>query len=178
MMLNCNVFPTFGCGRMQSINAMSREPIVITTTDPKLRSLSFKPYRSKVERRVIPFVPGPNDPQTMVVKTTWGSELTAKAGDFLVSETDTPDDYWPIDPAIFDESYVITRPGYCVKTAVTLLVPLTELTGGDPDRMVTVVSLEGPETVRAGDFFLAKGVKSEIWPYPKEKVEDVMTPVE
>jgi len=112
----------------------------------------------------------------MDVKTPWGAILTAKKGDFLVSEVDTPNDYWPIDPVIFEESYILTRPGYCAKNAVTLLVPLTDVTNGDPDQMVTVVSLEGPETVRAGDFFLAKGIKGEVWPYPKDKVDDVMTP--
>jgi hypothetical protein len=59
-----------------------------------------------------------------------------------------------------------------------LLVPLTDFTGGDESQQVTVVTLEGSETVPAGDFYLAKGVKGEIWPYPKEKVKDVMMPVE
>lgn len=154
------------------------KPIVITSDDQILKSLDFKPYRSKVERRVIPFLPKDDAPQTLEVKTPWGAVLTAKKGDFLVSEVDAPHDYWPIDPVIFEESYIITRPGYCSKNAVTLLVPLTELTNGDADHKVTVVSLEGPETVRAGDFFLAKGVKGEVWPYPKDKVDGVMTPAE
>lgn len=172
----CNVFHRFAYGKIAG-QIMSK-PIVITSDDPILKSLNFKPYRSKVERRVIPFLPKPGEPQTLDVKTPWGAVLTAKKGDFLVSELDTPDDYWPIDPGIFDASYIITRPGYCAKNAVTLLVPLTDLTHGDPDQMVTVVSLEGPETVRAGDFFLAKGIKGEVWPYPKEKIDEVMTPVE
>ena len=154
------------------------EPIVITFDDPILKSLNFKPYRSKVERRVIPFLPNPGDPQTLDVKTPWGAVLTAKRGDFLVSEVDAPDDYWPIDPVIFEDSYIITRPGYCAKNAITLLVPLTDITGGNPDGEVTIISLEGPQTVRAGDFFLAKGIKGEVWPYPKGKVDDVMTPAE
>jgi len=78
---------------------------------------------------------------------------------------------------IFEESYVIIRPGYCVKKAVTLLAPLTDITN-DQDRLVTVVTLEGAETVRAGDFYLAKGIKGEVWPYPKEKINDVMTPAD
>jgi hypothetical protein len=154
------------------------KPIVITSDDPILEALDFKPYRSKVERRVIPFLPENGDPQTLEVKTPWGAVLTAKKGDFLVSEVSAPHDYWPIDPVIFEESYLITRPGYCAKNAVTLLVPLTDVTNGDPDQKVTVVSLEGAETVRAGDFFLAKGIKGEIWPYPKEKIDEVMTPAE
>jgi hypothetical protein len=154
------------------------DTLVITSKDSILETLNFKPYRSKVERRVIPFVPGPDEPQTMEINTPWGTQLTARRGDFLVSEVDTPNDFWAIDPVIFEESYVILRPGYCVKKAVTLLVPLIDITGGDPNRMVTVVSMEGEETVRAGDFWLAKGIKGEIWPYPKEKIKDVMVPAD
>jgi len=154
-----------------------RAPIVISSDDAILRTLNFKPYRSKVERRVIPFLPAPGEPQSMEVSTPWGAQLTAKFGDFLVSEVDTPSDYWPIDPQIFEESYVIIRPGYCVKKALTLLVPLTDITG-DPEREVTIISLEGPETVKAGDFYLAKGIKGEVWPYPKAKVADVMLPAD
>ena len=154
-----------------------RSPIVISSDDSILRTLNFKPYRSKVERRVIPFLPAPGEPQSMEVSTPWGAQLTAKFGDFLVSEVDTPSDYWPIDPEIFEESYVIIRPGYCVKKALTMLVPLTDITG-DPEREVTIISLEGPETVKAGDFYLAKGIKGEVWPYPKDKVADVMLPAD
>lgn len=153
------------------------EPLVITSDTPILSSLNFKPYRSKVERRVVPFLPAPNEPQFIEINTPWGAQLTAKKGDFLISEITTPNDFWPINPVIFEESYVITRPGYCAKKAITLLVPLTDITG-NPDQQVTVVSLEGPETVRAGDFYLAKGVRGEVWPYPKHKVKDVMVPAE
>jgi len=153
-----------------------REPIVITSDDPALQTLNFKPYRSKVERRVIPFMPAPNEEQSMEIKTPWGALLTAKSGDFLVSEIDKPDDFWPIDAAIFDESYILIRPGYCIKKAVTLLAPLTEVTHGDPEAMVTVISLEGATTVRAGDFCLAKGVKGEVWAYPIDKIARVMMP--
>ena len=152
------------------------EPVVITSDDPVLNTLDFKPYRSKVERRVIPFMPAPHEIQSMDIETPWGAILTAKSGDFLISEVDKPNDYWPIDATIFEESYVLIRPGYCVKKAVTLLAPLTDMTQGDPDAMVTVVSLEGAETVRAGDFYLAKGIKGEVWSYPKDKIEHVMMP--
>ena len=154
------------------------EPIIITSNDSILETLHFKAFRSKVERRVVPFLPSPDEPQTMEINTPWGTQLTAKLGDFLVSELDTPDDYWPVAPTIFEESYVITRPGYCVKRALTYLVPLLDVAGGDPDQLITVVTLEGAETVRAEDLFLAKGVQGEIWPYPKEKIHNVMTPVE
>ncbi|HSJ89223.1 MAG TPA: hypothetical protein VK909_18570 [Anaerolineales bacterium] len=153
------------------------DPLVITSSDPILRRLTFKPFRSKVERRVVPFLPGPNEPQTLEINTPWGTQLTAGKGDFLVSEVTTPNDYWPVDPVIFEESYIITRPGYCIKKAITWLTPLTDITH-DSDKKVTVVTLEGPETVRAGDFYLAKGIKGEIWPYPIEKIADVMVPAE
>ena len=150
--------------------------IVITSDDPIIQTLNFKPYRSKVERRVIPFMPAPSEAQFMDIKTPWGAVLTAKSGDFLISEVDKPRDLWSIYAVIFEESYVLIRPGYCIKKAVTLLVPLTDITQGDPDALVTVVSLEGAETVRAGDFCLAKGIKGEVWTYPKEKIEHVMMP--
>jgi hypothetical protein len=153
------------------------EPLVITSSDPILEKLDFKPYRSKVERRVVPFFPEPDQPQTLEINTPWGTQLTARKGDFLISEIETPDDYWPIDPVIFEESYIILRPGYCIKKAITLLTPLTDVTH-NPDLQVTIVTLEGAETVRAGDFYLAKGIKGEIWPYPKEKIDDVMMPAE
>ncbi len=89
-----------------------------------------------------------------------------------------PDDRWPVDAEVFEKSYEIVQPGICVKTAVTELVPLTDVTEGDADQMVTVYTLEGPETVRAGDFYLARGVYGEIWTYPKDKVQKVMKPVE
>jgi len=124
------------------------------------------------------YLPGPDEPQTMEINTPWGGQLTAQKGDFLVSEIDTPNDFWSVDPVIFEESYIISRPGFCVKKAVTLLVPMIDLTGGDPNREVTVITMEGPVTVRAGDFFLAKGVRGEIWPYPQEKFEEVLVPAE
>lgn len=157
---------------------MGESLLVITSADPILKTLDFKPYRSKVERRVLPFVPGADEPQTLQLKTTWGGVLTAKPGDMLISELETPNDYWPIDAGIFEESYEMIRPGYCVKKAVTLLVPLTDLTDGDPDRIVIVESLEGSETVRAGDFYLAKGVRGEIWAYQKKKIGKILMPVE
>jgi len=162
---------------MKDIGGVMKEPIVIMSDDPILNSLNFKPYRNMVPRRAETFVPGDDQAQTMEVTTPWGSKLTVKKGDLLVSELDKPNDVWPIDAQIFDESYLMIGPGICVKRAVTWLVPLTDVTDGDEDRMVTVHSLEGSETVRAGDFLLAKGVNGEIWPYPKNKAAEIMKPV-
>ena len=156
---------------------MMEDVLVITSDAAILESVNFKPYRSKVERRVIPFMPMPNEVQFMDITTPWGAVLTARSGDFLISEIDKPNDFWPINAAIFEESYILIRPGYCIKKAVTLLAPLTEITH-NPDAQVTVVSMEGTETVRAGDFYLAKGVKGEVWAYPKDKIEHVMMPAE
>lgn len=153
-----------------------KEPVVLLPDDPILNSLNFKPYRSMITRRVVPFIPEDDQAQTMEVSTPWGSKLTVKKGDLLVSELDKPDDIWPVDAHIFDETYMIIAPGLCIKRAVTLLVPLVEVTDGDEDQMVTVHTFEGPVTVRAGDFLLAKGVKGEIWPYPKAKAAEIMKP--
>ena len=143
-----------------------------------MEELKFKPYRSKVERRVEPYSPGPNGPASILIRTPWGEELIARAGDFLVSELDKPDDKWPIKADIFEETYAITRPGYCIKRALTHLVPMVDVTEGDENRMVTVYSLEGVETVRAGDFYLARVVKGELWAYPKEKILEALVLVE
>jgi hypothetical protein len=152
--------------------------IVLTVNDPILDRLNFKSYQSTVERRFERFSPGPGEPKREEIPTPWGESLTAKAGDYLVSEMDSPDDRWPVDPEIFEKSYEIIRPGICMKKAVTKLVPLVDVTDGDADQMVTVYTLEGPETVRAGDFYLARGVHDEIWTYPKEKVQNVLKPAE
>ena len=154
------------------------EPFVLMSDDPILHKLNFRGIRNSMIRKVVPFLPEPGQPQTMHLKTPWGAELTAKSGDMLISELDKPDEHWPIDAGIFEETYLVVKPGLCIKRAVTMIVPLADVVGGDENRMVTVHTLEGPETVRAGDFYLAKGVKGEIWPYPKEKVLKNMRPVD
>jgi hypothetical protein len=68
-----------------------KEPVVLMPDDPVIKSLNFKPYRSMVKRRVEPFIPKNGQPQTMDISTPWGSKLTAKSGDLLVSELDKPD---------------------------------------------------------------------------------------
>ena len=155
-----------------------KEPIILTSDDPVLDTLNFKRYRNGVQRRVEIFSPADNEPQTKEIITPWGAVLTAKKGDFLISEMDAPDDRWPVNAEIFDASYLIISPELCVKRAITLLVPLTDLTHGDEDQKVTIHTLEGVDTVRAGDFLLAKGVKGEIWPYPKEKAAEIMSPAD
>ncbi len=154
------------------------EPFKITSEDPIIASLNFQPYRNMVKRGVVPFTPAKDEPQTKQVVTPWGTELTMKSGDLLVFELDHPDDSWPVDAQIFDDSYMMLEPGICIKRAVTWLVPLADLTGGEPNRLITVSTLEGEETVRAGDFYLAKGIQGEIWPYPKEKADEIMRPAE
>ncbi len=155
------------------------EPILITPRDPILERLDFKPYRSTVERHFERFAPAPGEPQQQEIDTPWGESLTATAGDYLVSEKDaSPKDQWPVTADIFEATYEIVRPGVCVKRALTYLVPMVALTGGDPEQKVSVESIEGVETVRAGDFYLARGIKGEIWAYPKDKVGSIMVPAE
>lgn len=127
---------------------------------------------------MVPFLPEDGQPQRLVITTRSGRVVTAKRGDILISEMDTPQYVWPVDPLIFEASYEVIRPGVCIKRAITWLAPLTELTDGNPDREVTVVSLEGASTVRAGDYYLAKGVAGEIWAYDAKKVGKIMKPVE
>ena len=153
-------------------------PILLTSDSLILDKLKFKPFRSAVVRRVKSFLPSPEESQTLDITTPWGATLTAKRGDKLLSELDSPNDVWPVDGTIFDESYMMVERGYCIKSAVTMLIPMTDITTGDVDGLVTVETMEGAQTVRAGDFYLARGVQGEIWSIPKEKVESIMKPVE
>jgi hypothetical protein len=153
------------------------KPLLISAQDPILKTLRFKSFLNSEERRMEQFLPGPREPQTIEVKTPWGAELTAKSGDYLISDVNKPDDCWPVDKEIFENTYIVTRPGFCMKNAVTELVPMVDLTNGDPDQIITVETMEGPETVRAGDFYLARGIKGEIWPYPARRMTGtLMTP--
>ncbi|MBT7072098.1 MAG: hypothetical protein HN560_00335 [Anaerolineae bacterium] len=155
------------------------DPILLKSNDPIIKTVGFKAYRSIVERRVERFTPAPDEPQDIEISTPWGEFLTANAGDYLVSEMDAPiEDRWPVEASIFEATYIITRPGFCVKNALTHLAPLVDVIGGDADQEVIVETLEGMVSVRAGDFYLALGIQGEIWPYPEDKVSTIMTPAE
>lgn len=154
------------------------ESILLTSDSPLMNTLNFKPYQNTSIRRVKQFLPAADEPQTLEVKTPWGATLTAKKGDMLISEIDKPEDMWPIDAEIFDKTYIQTESGICIKKADVMLVPLIEVTGGDGEQMVSIQTLEGLETVRAKDFYLAKGIRGEIWAYPNEKVKEKMRLVE
>ena len=140
--------------------------------DPIIDKLNFKSYISAIERRFERFLPGPEEPKSKEIPTPRGDALTATAGDYLVSEIDVPDDRWSVHPEIFEESYEVVRPGGCVKTVITNLVHLVDVTEGDSDQLVTVYTLEDPETVWAGEFCLVMwGIQNEIWTYAKDKCE-------
>lgn len=142
----------------------------IRAGDEIIQRLPFKPYRNSIERRAVQFLPGPNEPQTTNIQTPWGETLLCKYGDYIVSEMSAPKDRWPVDREIFEASYLEVGPGSYVKRPLTYLTPLAEVTG-DPNQQVIIYTLEGRVTVRAGDFFLARGIQGEIWPYPKDKAE-------
>ncbi len=145
--------------------------------DPLVQQIDFKSYRYTTRRRARQFLPKPKQPQTVVVETSWGGVLTGKRGDYLVSEYDKPDEQWIVEKDIFETTYQEIEAGVYRKKATIELAPLTLITH-DPDEEVVIQSLEGPLTVRAGDFFLAKGATGEIWPRPRESVAIDLEPVE
>jgi len=148
-------------------------PIEIRSSDALLQQLAFKKYRYTTKRRAEQFLPDTEQPQTMDVETRWGGILTGKYGDFLVSELDDQDEQWVVEKEIFEISYQEVEVGIYTKKATVDLVPLTDVTR-DPDQLVTVYSLEGPLTVRAGGFYLARGVKGEIWLVSQEHNKNSM----
>jgi len=149
------------------------ETINIKSDDSILKHIKFKVYSYKDERVAKQFMPDPDEPQTQELQTSWGDTLTMKKGDYIVSDTTNPGDSWPVEKDIFEKSHEETVPGtgYFKKVSLVSLVPLTIFTDGNPDTLVTVHSLEGPETVPAGNYHLAKGIKGEIWPFPNNKIE-------
>ena len=145
--------------------------------DEIMQHLRFRPYRNSMERRAVQFLPGPNEPQITNIQTPWGETLLCKHGDYIVNEMNTPKDRWPVDKEIFESSYLEVRPGSYVKRPLTYLVPLIDVTN-DPHQQVLVHTMEGDVTVRAGDFYLARGIKGEIWPYPKDKADTSLIPAD
>lgn len=149
------------------------EPLIISPDDSILSQIHFKPYHNAQLRRAEQFLPAPDEPQEITLHTPWGETLVCKRGDYLVSEVNNPHDRWPVEHSIFEETYAKLRSGLFTKKPTNFLVPLSEITG-NPDRIVIVETLEGNVHVRSGDFFLARGPRGEIWPIPKEKVEQTM----
>lgn len=153
-------------------------PIQIRSGDPILETLAFKPYRNATERAAMQYQPGPDQPASFEIKTPWGEMLQVNVGDYIVNELAAPNDRWPVNQDIFEQTYVRTKPGHFIKSAVTMLVPLVDLTKGDEEQLVMIETMEGTITVRAGDFYLARGVKGEIWGYPKDKADSTLLLVE
>lgn len=152
--------------------------IIELTSDLEMLShLDFKPYRNSVERQAVQFLPQPEEPQKTYIQTPWDETLVCEYGDYIVNEKGEPADRWPVRRDIFEQSYYEVRPGFYVKRPLTYLVPLVEVTK-NANQKVVVHTLEGPVTVRSGDFYLARGIKGEIWPYPKDKADSCLVMVE
>ncbi|HNB51293.1 MAG TPA: hypothetical protein PK530_05100 [Anaerolineales bacterium] len=151
------------------------QPIEIRATDTTLHKLKFKQYRYRQERQAVQFLPRNGESNTLSILTPWGAELIADAGDYIVNEIGTPDNRWPVKKEIFEETYIETRPGIYIKRALVSLYPLSDFTK-DPEQLVSVHTLEGVVTVRAGDFYLCRGVRGEIWPMPIDKVHTTLAP--
>ena len=149
------------------------EHVRIAPGDARIKDLVFGQYRCTQTRKAVQFLPEPHEPQQMKVQTPWGATLELTAGDYLVSEMDRPEDQWPVEQGIFEDTYEQVAPEVFRKKAITWLIPLTDIIP-DPEQAVVVETLEGNVEVKAGDFYLAKGVKGEIWPYPAEEVRSDM----
>jgi hypothetical protein len=154
-------------------------PIEIKSDDPILENIEFKFFGYRDSRLAKQFLPDPDMPQTTSIQSPWGFSLTAKRGDYIVWDVANPDDIWTVNQEIFEGSHSEETPGTGIfhKHAMVALVPLLAFTKGDPDKFVTIYTLEGPQTVPAGIFHLARGIKGEIWPFPSEKIEMSLYPL-
>ena len=151
-------------------------PLTLKADDHILHQIPFLPYRYTTERQAVQFLPENGQPQTTVIHTPWGAELVAEKGDYIVNDIGSEDNRWPVKKNIFEETYLETKPGIYIKRAIVLLYPLKDVTK-DPQQLVIIHTLEGVVTVRAGDYYLCKGVKGEIWPMPIDKVTSTLRPV-
>lgn len=142
-------------------------------TPEQTSTFRFSAFRNKSRRFARQYHPENTASRDYTLKTPWGEELTVSPGDYIVSESGNPEDAWPVEKHIFEKTYVEVEPGVYIKNAVVELVPLWQVVES-PDDMVTVSTLEGNVSVRAADFYLARGIDGEIWPIPKEKVENSM----
>lgn len=149
------------------------KPLELKASDPIINSLVFKTYRYTNKRQAEQFLPDADQSQTIHIETGWGGVLTGSSGDYIVWELDNPEERWVVENEIFLASYTEIETGIFVKNATVDLAPLTDITR-DPDREVIIYSIEGPLRVRSGDFYLALGVKKEIWPAPIEHIKNCM----
>ena len=154
--------------------------IELKQDDAILKRVKFKIYGYKDKRVAHQFLPDPDEPDTKNIDVSGGNTLIIKRGDYLVSDAGDPEHAWPVEKEIFEQSHQEEQPGSGLfrKISLVMLAPLTEFTGGNPDQMVIVHTLEGPETVRAGDYHVARGIKGEIWPFPNDRIEKHLYEVE
>ncbi|MCH9651923.1 MAG: hypothetical protein K0U98_27085 [Deltaproteobacteria bacterium] len=92
------------------------------------------------------------------------------AGDYIVSEVGNPKRRWPVNREIFEKTYENLEKGLFRKKVVIEMIPLVEITG-DSDAVVRIHTREGAIEVRAGDFYLARGVEGELYSFPNGKVD-------
>lgn len=152
------------------------QPYYLSSDSPILKEIPFRKVRYHQIRHAYQFLPGPSAPQEMVIHTSWGGELTAQAGDFIVHPLDDPDNLWPVSKDIFLETYQAVGSGAFQKKSVTEIIALDQITQ-DPDRLVIVKSLEGDLKVRSGDFYLARGSQGEIWPIPIKSCDAIISEI-
>ena len=96
--------------------------------------------------------------ERLPAQRTWetapGSTLTARVGDWLVSDGEKD---WSVAAQIFDETYSDLGGGRYAKTAVVVARQLPA--------KATILTLEGPAAAEAGDW-LVRNPGGDVWPVP------------
>lgn len=107
--------------------------------------------------------------EQLTVQRTWetasGSTLTARAGDWLVSDGETD---WSVAAQIFDDTYSGLGGGRYAKTAVVVARQL-------PAKAV-IQTLEGPAVAEAGDW-LVRNPGGDVWPVPHAEFDRRYAPL-
>ena len=163
---------------LTATSATPKVDLELRHNDPVIQQLEFDKYRSKVCRAITQFLPKDGEAQTCTVNAPWGTE-EVRAGDYIGSEIGNSTHSWRIEKGAFESSYEWVEPGIARKSAVIELIPLVNLTH-NPDAMVKIYTcIPGEEAKdadkhcieRAGEVFLARGVKGELYRYPIAKAE-------
>ncbi|WP_157558894.1 hypothetical protein [Nocardioides sp. Soil774] len=98
-------------------------------------------------------------------KTASGSNLTAEAGDWLVSDGESS---WTVAADVFATTYREVGSGSFTKTALVVARQLAV--------KVTIATMEGPATGNAGDW-VVRNPGGDAWPVPDREFKRRYEPV-
>lgn len=87
---------------MQIIRIWSKNLSITSRDSFNFRKVQAQPHRRALKRASFQF-PALDDSQTLMIRTSRGTQLNARKRDFPASEVEIPNDCWLIDLQVFEE---------------------------------------------------------------------------